>query len=33
MFTKAVDWNMVEEASLKRVRKVKLVSENNRRLR
>jgi integrase len=33
MFTKAVDWNMVEEETLKRVRKVKLLSENNRRLR
>lgn len=33
MFTKAVDWNMVEEDVLKRVRKVKLLEENNRRLR
>ncbi|MDA8170484.1 MAG: site-specific integrase [Nitrospiraceae bacterium] len=33
MFTKAVDWNMVEEETLKRVRKVKLLEENNRRLR
>ena len=33
MFTKAVDWNMVEEAALKRIRKVKLLPENNRRLR
>ena len=33
MFTKAVDWYMVEEETLKRVRKVKLLKENNRRLR
>lgn len=33
MFTKAVDWDMVEEEVLKRVRKVKLIPENNRRLR
>jgi len=33
MFTKAVDWYMVEEETLKRVRKVKLFRENNRRLR
>jgi integrase len=33
MFTKAVEWDMVEEATLKRVRKVKLLEENNRRLR
>jgi len=33
MFTKAVDWEMVEEEALKRVRKVKLLPENNRRLR
>jgi len=33
MFTKAVDWDMVEEETLKRVRKVKLLEENNRRLR
>lgn len=33
MFTKAVDWNMVEEDTLKRIRKVKLLEENNRRLR
>ena len=32
-FTKAVDWDMVEEETLKRVRKVKLLEENNRRLR
>lgn len=33
MFTKAVEWEMVEEESLKRVRRVKLLPENNRRLR
>jgi integrase len=33
MFTKAVEWDMVEEATLKKVRKVKLLEENNRRLR
>jgi integrase len=33
MFTKAIDWNMVEEEILKRIRKVKLLPENNRRLR
>lgn len=33
MFTKAVDWEMVEEEVLKRVRKVKQLPENNRRLR
>lgn len=33
MFTKAVDWNMVEEETLKRIRKVRLLEENNRRLR
>lgn len=33
MFTKAVEWEMVEEDTLKRVRRVKLLSENNRRLR
>lgn len=33
IFTKAVDWNMVEEETLKRIRKVKLLEENNRRLR
>lgn len=33
MFTKAVEWGMVEEETLKRVRKVKLLEENNRRLR
>ena len=33
MFTKAVEWDMVEEQTLKRIRKVKLLPENNRRLR
>lgn len=33
MFTKAVDWNMAEEDILKRIRKVKLLEENNKRLR
>ena len=33
MFTKASEWEMVEEEVLKRVRKVKLLEENNRRLR
>jgi integrase len=33
MFTKAVDWNLVEEGVLKRIRKVKLLDENNKRLR
>ncbi len=33
MFTKAVEWEMVEEESLKRVQKVKLLAENNKRLR
>jgi integrase len=33
MFTKAVEWDMVEEDVLKRVRKVKQLKENNRRLR
>jgi integrase len=33
MFTKATEWNMVEEETLKRVRKAKLLEENNRRLR
>jgi len=33
MFTKAVEWEMVEEETLKRVRRVKLLEENNRRLR
>jgi integrase len=33
MFTKAVEWEMVEEEVLKKVRKVKMLPENNRRLR
>jgi len=33
MFTKAVEWELVEEDVLKRVRRVKLLPENNRRLR
>ncbi len=33
MFTKAVEWEMVEEETLKRVRKVRFLEENNRRLR
>jgi integrase len=33
MFTKAVEWEMVEEATLKRIRKAKFLEENNRRLR
>lgn len=33
MFTKAVEWDMVEEETLKRIRRVKLLPENNRRLR
>ncbi len=33
MFTKAVEWEFVEEEVLKKVRKVKLLEENNRRLR
>ncbi len=33
MFTKAVEWDMVEEEIQKRIRKVKLLPENNRRLR
>ncbi len=33
MFNKAVEWDMVEEETLKRIRKVKLLEENNRRLR
>lgn len=32
MFTKAVDWEMVEEDVLKKIRRVKLEPENNRRL-
>jgi integrase len=33
MFTKAAEWEMVEEEVRKKVRKVKLLEENNRRLR
>ncbi|MGA2317597.1 MAG: site-specific integrase [Thermodesulfobacteriota bacterium] len=33
MFTKATEWDMVEEGILKRIRKAKLLEENNRRLR
>ncbi len=33
MFTKAVEWEMVEEEAQKKVRRVKLLPENNRRLR
>lgn len=33
MFTKAVEWEMVEEATLKRIGKAKFLEENNRRLR
>ncbi|MCX5802510.1 MAG: site-specific integrase [Proteobacteria bacterium] len=33
MFTKAVEWDYVEDEVLKRVRKVKQLEENNRRLR
>lgn len=33
MFTKAAEWEMVDESVLKRVRTVKLLPENNRRLR
>lgn len=33
MFTKAVEWDMVEEETLKRIRKVKLLEESNKRLR
>jgi len=33
MFNKAVEWEMVEEDTLKRVRKVKLSKESNKRLR
>lgn len=33
MFTKAVEWDMVEEETLKRIRRAKLLEENNRRLR
>ncbi len=33
MFTKALEWELVEEEVLKKVRKIKLLEENNRRLR
>ncbi len=33
MFTKAVEWDMVEEEVPKRIRRVKFIQENNRRLR
>src|SRR5579871_6903405 len=33
MFTKAVEWDMVGEDTLRKVRKVKRLPENNRRLR
>ena len=33
MFTKAVDWEMVNETTLKNIRKVKLLPEENQRLR
>lgn len=33
MFTKAVEWDMVEEEVLKRIRRVKFLKEENRRLR
>lgn len=33
MFTKAVEWEMVEKEILEKVRRVKLIPENNRRLR
>ena len=33
MFTKAVEWDMVESETLKRVRKVKLLRDDSRRLR
>ena len=33
MLTKAVDWNMANEETLKQVRKVKFLKENNKRLR
>lgn len=33
MFTKAAEWDMVEEETLKRIRKVKMLPENNKRLR
>jgi len=33
MFTKAVDWDMIDEVALKGIRRVKLLPENNKRLR
>jgi integrase len=33
MFTKAVEWDMIEEGALKRISKVKMLPENNKRLR
>jgi len=33
MFTKAVEWDMVEEETLKRIRRVRFLEENNKRLR
>jgi integrase len=33
MFTKAVEWDMVEDETLKRIRRAKMLEENNRRLR
>ena len=33
MFTKAVEWEMVEEEILKKIRRVKMLPEHNRRLR
>jgi len=33
MFTKAVEWELVSEEALRKVRKVKLIPENNKRLR
>jgi integrase len=33
MFTKAVDWEMVESDALKRIHKVKLLRDDSRRLR
>ena len=33
MFTKAVEWEMVEDQTLKRIRKVKLMKDNGKRLR
>jgi integrase len=33
MFTKAVDWEMIEESALRPIRRVKLLQEDNKRLR